>query len=144
MIYQYFQKVGSSKDEFPKNVKKIPISSGPYTISDYDIGNSLFILKRKLLGQNKPTRNNMFNFDTINIKYYKDMTVALEAFKAGEYDYIHENHSKRWARDYEGPNFINKKIIKTELLHSNNTGIQGFAFNTRKKYFLILITQSYD
>ena len=63
------------------------------------------------------------------------MTVALEAFKAGEYDYIHENHSKRWARDYEGPNFINKKIIKTELLHSNNTGIQGFAFNTRNKIF---------
>ena len=80
----------------------------------------------------------MFNFDKSMIKYYKDMTVALEAFKAGEYDYIHENHSKRWARDYEGPNFINNKIIKTELLHSNNTGIQGFAFNTRKKYLLIL------
>ena len=77
----------------------------------------------------------MFNFDKIMIKYYKDMTVALEAFKAGEYDYIHENHSKRWARDYEGPNFINNEIIKTELLHSNNTGIQGFAFNTRKKIF---------
>ena len=77
----------------------------------------------------------MFNFDEIMIKYYKDMTVALEAFKAGEYDYIHENHSKRWARDYEGPNFMSNKIIKTELLHSNNTGIQGFAFNTRKEIF---------
>ncbi len=51
----------------------------------------------------------MFNFDEIMIKYYKDMTVALEAFKAGEYDYIHENHSKRWARDYEGFKFQNKK-----------------------------------
>ena len=58
-----------------------------------------------------------------------------DSFKAGEYDYIHENHSKRWARDYEGPNFENNKIIKTELLHSNNTGIQGFAFNTRNNIF---------
>jgi microcin C transport system substrate-binding protein len=77
----------------------------------------------------------MYNFDSISIKYYKDMTVALEAFKAGEYDYILENHSKRWARDYNGPNFVNKKIIKTELIHKNNTGIQGFAFNTRKDIF---------
>ena len=77
----------------------------------------------------------MYNFDRILIKYYKDMTVALEAFKAGEYDYIHENHSKRWARDYNGPNFLNNKIIKTELKHSNNTGIQGFAFNTRRNLF---------
>ena len=84
---------------------------------------------------NKPTRKYMYNFDSITIKYYKDMTVALEAFKAGEYDYILENHSKRWARDYNGPNFINNKIIKTELVHLNNTGIQGFAFNTRKDIF---------
>jgi len=84
---------------------------------------------------NKPVRKHMYNFDSITIKYYKDMTVSLEAFKAGEYDYILENHSKRWARDYNGPNFINNKIIKTELIHFNNTGIQGFAFNTRKDIF---------
>ena len=63
------------------------------------------------------------------------MTVALEAFKAGEYDFIHENHSKRWARDYNGPNFNKKLIIKEELHHSNNAGIQGFIFNTRKEIF---------
>ena len=77
----------------------------------------------------------MFNFDKIIFKYYKDMTVALEAFKAGEYDFIHENHSKRWARDYSGPNFEKNLIIKEELQHSNNAGIQGFIFNTRKKLF---------
>jgi len=64
------------------------------------------------------------------------MTVALEAFKAGEYDYIFENHSKRWARDYNGPNFDNGIIIKTQLKHLNNAGIQGFIFNTRKKIFM--------
>ena len=105
-------------------------------LSDYSIGKYIVCERNKNYWAKKiPTRNNMFNFDKIKIKYYKDMTVALEAFKAGEYDYIHENHSKRWARDYEGPNFTNKKIIKEELLHSNNTGIQGFAFNTRKKIF---------
>ena len=36
----------------------------------------------------------------------------MEAFKSGEYDFIYENHSKRWARDYNGPNFDNQTIIK--------------------------------
>ena len=131
-----FSKKWLSKSEFPSSVKKIPITSGPYTISDYSIGKYIIYERNQnYWAQNIPTRRHMYNFDRIMIKYYKDMTVALEAFKAGEYDYIHENHSKRWARDYEGPNFTNNKIIKTELLHSNNTGIQGFAFNTRNKIF---------
>ncbi len=125
-----------SQKEFPESVKKIPITSGPYTISDYSIGKYITYIRNKdYWARDKATRKYMYNFNQITIKYYKDMTVALEAFKAGEYDYIHENHSKRWARDYDGPNFSNKKIIKTELVHSNNTGIQGFAFNTRKKIF---------
>ncbi len=131
-----FSKKWLSVEEFPNNVKKLPIASGPYTISDFSIGKNVTYLRNKnYWAKNIPSRKHMFNFDEIMIKYYKDMTVALEAFKAGEYDYIHENHSKRWARDYEGPNFVSNKIIKTELLHSNNTGIQGFAFNTRKEIF---------
>jgi microcin C transport system substrate-binding protein len=131
-----FSKEWLSIEQFPKDVKKSPIASGPYLIDDYSIGKYITYSRNKDYWANsKPTRKYMYNFDSITIKYYKDMTVALEAFKAGEYDYILENHSKRWARDYNGPNFINKKIIKTELVHSNNTGIQGFAFNTRKEIF---------
>jgi len=131
-----FSKEWLSIEQFPKNVKKSPIASGPYLIEDYSIGKYITYIRNKDYWANsKPTRKYMYNFDSITIKYYKDMTVALEAFKAGEYDYILENHSKRWARDYNGPNFINKKIIKTELVHLNNTGIQGFAFNTRKDIF---------
>jgi microcin C transport system substrate-binding protein len=131
-----FSKEWLSVEEFPENVKKSPIASGPYLIKDYSIGKYITYIRNKdYWGMNKPVRKHMYNFDSITIKYYKDMTVALEAFKAGEYDYILENHSKRWARDYNGPNFINNKIIKTELVHLNNTGIQGFAFNTRKDIF---------
>ena len=131
-----FSKEWLSIEEFPKDVKKSPIASGPYLIKDYSIGKYITYERNKnYWAVNKPVRKHMYNFDSITIKYYKDMTVSLEAFKAGEYDYILENHSKRWARDYNGPNFINNKIIKTELVHFNNTGIQGFAFNTRKDIF---------
>ena len=125
-----------NKKQFNTVVLDDPIASGPYIVSDYEIGRFIeYKRNSKYWAKKKPTRVGMFNFDTIIFKYYKDMTVALEAFKAGEYDFIYENHSKRWARDYSGPNFDNGVIIKRQLKHSNNTGIQGFIFNTRKEIF---------
>ena len=125
-----------NKKQFNSVVLDDPIASGPYIVSDYEIGRFIEYKRNpKYWAMKKPTRVGMFNFDTIIFKYYKDMTVALEAFKAGEYDFIYENHSKRWARDYSGPNFDNGVIIKRQLKHSNNTGIQGFIFNTRKEIF---------
>ncbi len=131
-----FSKDWLSSEEFSKSFRKKPIASGPYTIKNFEIGKFIIYQRNpNYWAKNKPSRKYMYNFDQVTIKYYKDMTVALEAFKAGEYDYILENHSKRWARDYEGPNFLNNKIIKTELIHQNNSGIQGFAFNTRRNIF---------
>ncbi len=122
--------------KFNESILDNPIASGPYIISDYEIGRFIeYERNPNYWARNKSTRIGMFNFDKIVFKYYKDMTVALEAFKGGEYDFIYENHSKRWARDYSGPNFDNGTIIKRQLKHSNNTGIQGFVFNTRKKIF---------
>ena len=122
--------------DFSNTILAKPIASGPYIIKDYEFGRFITYERNpNYWAKSMPTRIGMYNFDTITFKYYKDMTVALEAFKSGEYDFIYENHSKRWARDYNGPNFDNQTIIKKELKHMNNAGIQGFIFNTRKKIF---------
>ena len=121
---------------FSNTILAKPVASGPYIIKDYEFGRFITYERNpNYWAKSMPTRIGMYNFDTITFKYYKDMTVALEAFKSGEYDFIYENHSKRWARDYNGPNFDNQTIIKEELKHMNNAGIQGFIFNTRKKIF---------
>ena len=122
--------------DFSNTILTKPIASGPYIIKSYEFGRFITYERNpNYWAKSMPTRVGMYNFDTIIFKYYKDMTVALEAFKSGEYDFIYENHSKRWARDYNGPNFDNQTIIKKELKHMNNAGIQGFIFNTRKKIF---------
>ena len=122
--------------DFSNTILNKPIASGPYIIKDYEFGRFIIYERNpNYWAKSIPTRVGMYNFDTIMFKYYKDMTVALEAFKSGEYDFIYENHSKRWARDYNGPNFDNQTIIKKELKHMNNAGIQGFIFNTRKRIF---------
>jgi len=59
----------------------------------------------------------------------------LEALKAGQFDFNLVNHSKQWARDYVGEKFDSKIIIKEELKHQNNAGMQGFVFNTRRELF---------
>jgi microcin C transport system substrate-binding protein len=78
----------------------------------------------------------MFNFERVTYKYYRDFTVALEAFKAGEFEFNHEYNSKKWARDYNGPKFRDGRIRKTLLKHSNNAGMQGFVFNLRRPLFV--------
>ena len=131
-----FSKKWFKNKKFKDVILEQPVASGPYIISNFETGRFIEYKKNpEYWAKHESTRIGMFNFDTIIFKYYKDMTVALEAFKAGEYDYIFENHSKRWARDYNGPNFDNGIIIKTQLKHLNNAGIQGFIFNTRKKIF---------
>ena len=123
-------------NKFNETIIAKPISSGPYIIEDYEFGRYILYKRNpNYWAKDYHTRIGMYNFDKILFQYYKDMTVALEAFKSGEYDFIFENHSKRWARDYTGPKFENNQIIKEELSHENNAGIQGFIFNTRKRIF---------
>ena len=121
---------------FDKLSRVMPIGSGPYSIEKYSLGKNITYQRNpNYWAKDLPTRRGMFNFDKITYKYYKDETVMLEALKAGEYDFKSVYHSKQWARDYTGEKFDTKKIIKEELKHHNNEGMQGFVFNTRRPLF---------
>jgi len=113
-----------------------PISSGPYLVDDYERGRYISYRRNPdYWAKALSVRRGMYNFDTVTYKYYKDSTIALEAFKAGEFDFFFENYSKRWARSHVGPKYDSGEILKTELAHSNNAGMQGFAINIRREKF---------
>lgn len=121
---------------FDSIVTKLPIGSGPYRVLRYDIGKSLMFERNpRYWAKDLNTRRGMFNFEKINFKYYRDETVELEAFKAGEFDFIYVLNSKKWARDYVGPQFIDGRIKKEEVKHRNNAGMQAFIFNLRRPLF---------
>jgi microcin C transport system substrate-binding protein len=131
-----FSKIWLKGKDFDKVSEEKPISSGPYVIGKFSIGKQItFNRNDNYWGKDLAVRKGTYNFDKIVYKYYKDTTVALEAFKAGEFEFFFENHSKRWARDHVGPRYKSAEILKTELKHKNNAGIQGFVFNTRKEIF---------
>ncbi len=121
---------------FDKVSDERPIASGPYIVKKVDRGKNIQYVKNPdYWAKNLPVRKGMFNYEQITYKYYKDSTIALEAFKAGEFDFFFENYSKRWARSHNGSHYDSGEIIKTQLVHKNNAGMQGFAFNTRRAKF---------
>ena len=52
-------------------------------------------------GKNHPTQVGFNNFARIRYDYYRDASVAVEAFKSGSFDFRSENASKVWATAYE-------------------------------------------
>ncbi len=113
-----------------------PVGSGPYIVSDLTQGKSITYSKNpKYWAENHPVRTGMYNFETIKVNYYKDQIVAVEAFKAGEFDFMMVNIAKQWARDMKGKGFEEGSLLKERFPHQNNAGMQGFLMNTRKEIF---------
>ena len=69
------------------------------------------------------------------VKYYRDVTVILEALKAGEFDFMEVNHSKQWTKDVGGDKWDKGYLVKETLPHKSTAGMQGFAFNLRRPLF---------
>ncbi len=113
-----------------------PIGSGPYVVESFSPGKSITYKRNpKYWAENLPVRKGMFNFDSIKIDYYKDPVVAVEAFKAGDFDFMMVNIAKQWVRDLSGPKFDKGEIIKKVVPEENDAGMQCFVMNTRKKIF---------
>lgn len=123
------------KNKFEANMT-VPLGSGPYRVLDFKPGK--FINYKRVenyWAKDLPVNKGRYNFDEIKYEYYRDSSVSLEAFNAGEYDFRMENIAKLWATGYKGGLIDRGEIIKEEIKHSQNAGMQGFVFNLRKKKF---------
>ncbi len=122
--------------DFSKTTLEPPLGSGPYKITSFDAGRHITIERDKnYWGKNIPVHRGVYNFDTIRFDYYRDSTIALEAFKAGEYDHKNENSSKAWATAYNFKAVHQGFIKKEEISHNRSSGMQAFIFNTRRTKF---------
>ncbi len=119
-----------------KIITDVPLGSGPYKIGKVDFGRDIqYDRDPNYWGKDLSVRRGMFNFDRIVYKLYKDNTAQLEAFKAGEFDYIQAFVAREWARAYTGKPFETGRLIKKELQHGNAGDFQGFLLNTRLAKF---------
>ncbi len=122
--------------DFLKSDSIIPVGSGAYQVDKYKFGKYIsYKLNPNYWAKDLPSQKGKYNFGKIQYDYYKDESVILEAFKAGEFDYREENTAKNWATLYKGGKFDTGEIIKKEVPHQNVEGMQGILFNLRNPLF---------
>lgn len=112
------------------------LASGPYTIAEVEPGRALSYRRNPdYWGRDLAVNRGQFNFDTIRYDYYRDDAVALEAFKAGDYDYRGEGSALRWATQYEFPAAEVGKVVREVVRHGTPSGLRALAFNLRRPLF---------
>lgn len=122
--------------DFERTSLEPPLGSGPYRIGKLDPPRSMVVERVKdYWGRDLPINRGRNNYDSIRYEYFRDQTVALEAFKAYQYDIRSETSAKNWATQYDFPALKSGLVIKEAIPHSNPTGMQSFAFNIRRPMF---------
>jgi microcin C transport system substrate-binding protein len=125
-----------AKRDFEKTTLESPLGSGPYKVEAVEPGRSITYRRVKdYWGAMLPVNVGRANYDSIRFDYYRDTTVSLEAFKAGQYDFRQENAAKNWATAYTSPAVTQGLIRKEEIRNEVPTGMQAYVFNERRPMF---------
>src|SRR5271166_2844652 len=125
-----------SQRDFEKTTLDPPLGSGPYTVETVDPGHSITYRRvADYWAADLPVNKGRYNVDVIRYDYYRDSTVALEGFKAGQYDVRLENISKAWATGYDGPALRAGLIKKVAIPDGRPSRVQGFGYNLRRTIF---------
>lgn len=114
----------------------IPLGSGPYVISEAKAGARL-VLRRDpdYWGRDIPSQSGLYNFDEIDLDYYRDEAALFEALKAGLIDYREETSAARWSNSYNFPALRSGAVVKEIVRPGRPRGMEGFVFNLRKAIF---------
>ncbi|MGF1695335.1 extracellular solute-binding protein [Vibrio lamellibrachiae] len=121
---------------FSEPLSEPPVGSGAYHVKSFKSGQSVtYELVDNYWAADLPVNVGRNNFKQMQYDYYRDDTVMLEAFKAGEFDLRQESSAKFWANSYTGANFDKGFIKKEEIPHQSPQSTQAFVFNTQRDIF---------
>lgn len=122
--------------DFSRPLSDPPLGSGPYRVGRFEFGRTVAYERvPDYWAANLPTGRGLANFGTLRHEYFRDATVAQEAFKAGQIDFRQENIAKEWATGYDFGAVKRGLVKREEIQHRLPTGLQGFFMNTRRDVF---------
>ena len=134
----------------PEGSSPEPIGSGPYRLVEIDAPRRL-VLERvpDYWGADLGVNRGRWNFDRLVFDYYRDNDIALEAFRAGEYDLRVEDSPVRWRSGYEGPALGTGEIKRTATPTVAAGDLHGIVFNLRRPQLAdrrvrLALTLAYD
>ena len=124
------------KRDITQTTLEPPLGSGPYRLKEFQPGRSVTYEKvADYWGKDLNVIVGTRNFQMIRFEYFRDTTVAREAFKGDQVDWRTENSAKDWATGYDFPAVIEKRVLLEEFPVSSVGVMQGFAFNIRREKF---------
>jgi microcin C transport system substrate-binding protein len=113
-----------------------PLGNGAYRVKDFVAGRTVVYERVKdYWAKDLGVSIGRDNFDELRFEYFRDGTVALEAFKADQVDWRTENIAKNWATAYDFPAVRDKRVLLEEFPLRSRGIMQAFAFNTRREKF---------
>ncbi|MDA9495256.1 extracellular solute-binding protein [Bradyrhizobium sp. CCBAU 11361] len=115
---------------------EVPLGCGPYRVKEFVAGRSIALERVKdYWGRDLPANVGRNNFDELRYEYFRDATVAIEAFKADQVDWRTENSAKNWATAYDFPAVTEKRVILEEFANRSSGVMQAFVPNLRRAKF---------
>jgi microcin C transport system substrate-binding protein len=133
--WQGTDKAGNKRDVAATTLEP-PLGCGAYRLKEFVPGRSIaFERVADYWGKDINVNVGRDNFAEQRFEYFRDSTVALEAFKADAVDWRTENSAKNWATAYDFPAVIDKRVVKEEFPILSSGGMQAFAFNLRRPKF---------
>ena len=126
-----------------------PLGNGAYRIKEFVPGRSVVYERlNDYWAKDLNVNIGRDNFDGIRYEYFRDPTLALEAFKADHVDWRIENIAKNWATAYDFPAVNDKRVILEDFpqrdrgimrafrLQHAARQVQGCASATRVQFCL--------
>lgn len=133
-------RVLSKKDlkdkDFQATGLKPVMGSGAYRVAKVDQGRSVVYERVKdYWAADLPINVGQFNFDIIEIQYYKNNHSLFESFKAGEFDCYFEADEKQWHTAYDFKAIKQGKVKKVEVEHTRPVTVRTLIFNMHDPLF---------
>jgi microcin C transport system substrate-binding protein len=122
--------------EFDKPTLEPPLGSGPYKVESFEAGRSITLRRvADYWGEDLPVNVGQSNWDVVRYEYYRDPTVAFEAFKSGRVDLRVEMSSRQWATGYDVPAVKDGRIVMEKIPDETPQNMQGYIYNLRRDIF---------
>lgn len=139
-----------SKKSYDRIMATAPLGSGPYVLQRVDAGRSISYRRNpNYWGKDLPINRGRNNFDTIRYVYYRNLDIAFEGFKSGQFFYHTEYKARTWALSYDFPAAKSGMVRKQHIVTQNPVATQMLVFNTRRPLFADIrfrqaLTYAYD
>ena len=124
------------KRDIAATTLELTLGCGAYRIKEFVAGRTIAYERvPDYWGKDLNVNIGRDNFNELRYEYFRDPTVALEAFKADAIDWRTENSAKNWATAYDFPAVKDKRVVLEEFPNNSSGVMQGFAFNIRRAKF---------